>query len=120
MAGRGQEEGTRLLPPHIQVTDQRLAAARREGHHTLLVALGMEDAQAPSVQIEVIEVELDKLGQRTPVSSRVRRTARSRAPIAVSGSQQARSLATSSGENGWTIFWGSRTLRSEWKGVSFR
>ena len=62
MPGRGQEERTRLLPPHIQVTEQRLAAARGEGHHSLLVTLGVEDPQPPSVQIEVIEVELDKLG----------------------------------------------------------
>lgn len=36
--------------------------------------------------------------------------ARSLAPTGVPGSQQERSLRTSSGEKGWTIFWGSLTF----------
>ena len=42
------------------------------------------------------------------------------APTGVVGSQQASRQAISSGEKGWTIFCGRRTLRSDPKGLSWR
>ena len=55
--------------------------------------------------------------QQTPVSSSVRRIARSRRPTTVLASQQAIRRAISAGASGGTILWGRRTLRRPREGV---